>query len=118
MFENFTSSELIAYGITGAGGIWLGFKKLLAFSSDANMQIARSDSQEDVIQILREQATSFADSNKELQEEVSRLRNANTDLTIELKLIKAENAALRTEVTKLSDEIAQLRELIKHIKPE
>lgn len=118
MLENLSLQEIVNYSVVAIGGLAIGIKKLLAMNADANVQIARSDSQEDVIKILSEQANSFAVSNKELQEEVSRLRNANTDQTIELKLLKSENAALKAEVAKLSEEIAQLRILINKIKPQ
>lgn len=109
MLENFSVQEIFNYGIVAAGGLAIGVKKLLAINAETNVQIARSDSQEDVIKILTDQVNRFAETEKSLREEFTKLRVSFTDQTIELRLLKTENSELRDAVTDQTNELKLLK---------
>lgn len=116
------TKEAIGTLIAGVLGAGLAYKKIRAMFAAENVQIARNDSQADVIEILNQQAKSFAANNKELQTEVETLRKSNSDLTIEtmqlkhsLSQLQKENAELLSKIESLRSEIDKLTSLIEQL---
>lgn len=118
MIEGFDLNHLgtaIPAIAAGAIGVVIGLRKLYSMWTSDGVEVSRNTSQKDVIDMLSEQATSFAASNKLLQEEVAQLKRSNLDLILEttelkhsLNQMKSENDALRIQIDQLMEKMTAL----------
>lgn len=116
MLENFSLTEIVSTGVVALGALTLGIKQLLVSYASSNTQIASSNSQTEIIEMLSAQAQKFAQANDILEDEVSQLRIANTQLSSSVELLTAENKSLRAEVERLRLEVARLVSVVESLK--
>lgn len=120
---NLTAFQTIAGGflaIIVAAAIF--FRKIHAMVAADALSGTASNTQIELIDLLREQIRTFSDNNINLTQEVSSLRKENLNTSIEsttlkhqVEVMRKENEDLRQQVTLLRERVTQLTGVIEDL---
>lgn len=98
------------------------FRKIHAMIASDALSGTSSNTQIELIELLRTQIKTFADNNNALNQEVNSLRKENinavvetTKLTHELQVLKRDNEDLREQVILLRERIQQLTDALENL---